>query len=135
MTTPANRHLACPCGSSAPYIACCAPFHGHRATPLTPEQLMRSRYSAYTVGDIDYVRDTWHPDTRPDDLTLDDSLVWTRLRILDAPPVTGDTGYVTFRAHWRDGNARGSMTEQSRFVKVDGQWLYELGEVTQRVTT
>ena len=45
---------------------------------------MRSRYAAYAVGDLDHVFRTWHPRTRPDDLSPDPDLTWTGLEILDA---------------------------------------------------
>ena len=66
----------------------------------TAEQLMRSRYSAYAVGDLDYVWRTWHPRTRPESVTPSDE-VWTGLEIVDT--VAGahdDEGVVEFRAHY-----------------------------------
>ena len=59
----------CPCGSRTPYDACCGRLHRGAALAETPEELMRSRYAAYAVGDVDYVFRTWHPRTRPDDLS------------------------------------------------------------------
>ncbi len=91
---------------------------------------MRSRYSAYVVLDEAYLRETWHPDTVPDDLEVSQDIDWRRLRILDAPPPVGDVGYVSFRAHYRSGQERGVLTETSRFVRSDGRWLYEMGEAT-----
>ncbi len=44
---------------------------------------MRSRYSAFAVGDVDHLRRTWHPTTRPADLDLDPAVRWTRLDVLD----------------------------------------------------
>ena len=59
----------CPCGSGTPYAACCGRLH-RGAAAETAEQLMRSRYAAFAVGDEAYLFRTWHPRTRPDDLTL-----------------------------------------------------------------
>ena len=56
---------ACPCGSGDLYAACCGPLHDGVRQAETPEQLMRSRYSAYAKGRGDYVFRTWHPRTRP----------------------------------------------------------------------
>ena len=121
----------CPCGSGSPYPACCGRFHSGAATAPTAEALMRSRYSAYARRDADYLRRTWHPATRPKRLEFEPSLVWTRLEVRFT---TGGTlfdteGTVLFEAHYSDSGRAGFMTENSRFVKEDGQWLY-VGPVT-----
>jgi uncharacterized protein YchJ len=45
----------CPCGSSIDFDQCCARFITAAELPQTPEQLMRSRYTAYTQANIDYI--------------------------------------------------------------------------------
>ena len=57
---------SCPCGSDEPFGRCCLPLHLGERQAETAEQLMRARYSAYAVDDLDYVWRTWHPRTRPD---------------------------------------------------------------------
>ena len=44
----------CPCGSGTPYDACCGVLHRGERQAATPEELMRSRYSAYALGDLGY---------------------------------------------------------------------------------
>ena len=61
----------CPCLSGSPYGECCAPFLAGAADAPTAVQLMRSRYTAYVVGDRSYLLATWHPSTRPTRLELD----------------------------------------------------------------
>ena len=61
---------ACPCGLADDYDACCGRFHAGTPAP-TAEALMRSRYSAFAVGDAGYLLRTWHPSRRPADLALD----------------------------------------------------------------
>jgi len=87
---------------------------------------MRSRYSAYATGRADYVRATWHPDTAPDDLVLDDDIRWYRLDILarEAGGPFDTEGTVLFEAFFRRGEERASQLEKSRFVREDGRWLY-----------
>ena len=58
--------MDCPCGSGKTYDECCEPFIRGKAFPETAEQLMRSRYSAYTLQEIPYITDTLHPDHRED---------------------------------------------------------------------
>ena len=82
---------------------------------------MRSRYSAYAVGDTDYVWRTWHPRTRPEEIRPDPSTTWSGLEILDA---TGDE--VEFRAH----HDHGVLHERSRFERRAGRWFYVDGDVT-----
>ena len=116
----------CPCLSGETYADCCGRFHAGPAEAPTAEQLMRSRYAAFAVGDVDYLRRTWHAGSRPDDLRLDAGTRWTRLDVLGTRgggPFDAD-GTVEFRAHYRRDGVAGSQHETSRFVRTDGRWLY-----------
>ncbi|WP_262281817.1 YchJ family protein [Micromonospora sp. MA102] len=116
----------CPCGSGLPYADCCGPVHRGVSAAATAEALMRSRYSAFAVGDAAHLLRTWHSTTRPSRLELDPGTRWTRLEVLD----TGrgglfDTeGTVRFRAHYREAGRPGTVAEHSRFVREDGRWVY-----------
>jgi SEC-C motif-containing protein len=115
----------CPCGLGDSYGSCCGRLHGGAAA-ATAEQLMRSRYSAFAVGDVDYLLRTWHPSDRPGELDLDPALRWTRLAVLETRDggLFDATGTVRFRAVYvRDGQ-RGVMAETSRFVREDERWVY-----------
>ena len=72
---------SCPCGLDATYDDCCGRLHQGRTSANTAEQLMRSRYSAFVVGDVPYLLRSWHSSARPPDLQLDPDLVWTGLEI------------------------------------------------------
>lgn len=86
---------------------------------------MRSRYSAFALGDARYLAETWHPRTRPERIDLDLDLRWVGLRIIDAPaPGGANTGVVEFRARWRQGAQAGEQHERSRFVLAAGRWWY-----------
>jgi SEC-C motif-containing protein len=94
---------------------------------------MRSRYTAFVVGDAPYLSETWHPGTRPERLDLDPSLRWKGLEIVD---VVGGTesdrrGVVGFRASWREGRETGVLAERSRFVRQSDRWWYLDGEVSK----
>jgi SEC-C motif-containing protein len=87
---------------------------------------MRSRFSAFALGEEAYLLSSWHPSTRPKRLGLDPAREWTRLEIVGR---TGggpfDTeGTVEFRAHYRTGAGPGAQHENSRFVREDGAWFY-----------
>jgi SEC-C motif-containing protein len=120
---------ACPCGLGDDYHACCGRFHAGAPAP-TAESLMRSRYSAFAVGDAKYLLRTWHPSGRPQTLTLDPGLAWTRLAVLetDAGGLFDATGTVRFRAIYVQEGQRGVLAETSRFLRQDGRWTY-LGPV------
>ena len=87
---------------------------------------MRSRFSAFAVGDADYLLRTWHSSTRPPQLDLDAEVHWYRLDVLhtDRGTLTDTTGVVEFRAHCRAPTGPGSLNEVSRFIREGGVWLY-----------
>lgn len=122
----AHTPARCPCGLPAGYQDCCGALHAGRAQAATAEQLMRSRYSAFAVGDTGYLLRSWHSSTRPGELALDPGLRWTGLDVLGG---TGGSafhteGTVEFRAHYRAGRTTGEQHEDSRFVREDGRWVY-----------
>ena len=119
----------CPCGTGLPLVDCCGRLHDGSAPAATAEQLMRSRYSAFVVGDGGYLLETWHASTRPPTLDLDDRVRWTGLEVL---ATTGGSllaaeGTVEFRAHYVVGGRAGTQHENSRFVRESGRWYYRDG--------
>lgn len=87
---------------------------------------MRSRFSAFAVGDEAYLLATWHPTTRPRRVGFDPGQRWTRLDVL---ATTGGSllhaeGTVEFRARYALGGHEDSLHENSRFVRADGAWRY-----------
>ncbi|HEV7213022.1 MAG TPA: YchJ family protein [Blastococcus sp.] len=116
----------CPCGTGLPYEECCGPLHAGTSVAGTAEQLMRSRYSAFAVGNAGYLRETWHPTTRPGTLDLDGDVRWTRLEVLDTSggSLLAADGTVEFRAHYVVAGRDGAQHERSRFVREGGRWRY-----------
>ena len=92
-----------------------------------PEALMRSRYSAYVVGQIDYLLATWHASTAPGELELA-PVKWLGLELRHAAQ-TGDAGVVEFVARCRVNGRAQRMHEISRFMRVDGRWYYIDGQI------
>ena len=121
--------LECPCGLGEDYDSCCGRFHGGAAAP-TAELLMRSRDSAFAVGDAAYLLRSWHPSTRPRTLELDPMCRWTRLAVLESHGggLFDATGTVSFRAVYVLDGRRNVLTETSRFVREAKRWVY-LGPV------
>lgn len=90
---------------------------------------MRSRYSAYVLGLIDYLLATWHPSTSPGELELP-PLKWLGLEVRHAAQA-GDAGVVEFVARWRDGGRAERLHETSRFVREAGRWYYIDGQMNE----
>jgi SEC-C motif-containing protein len=120
---------SCPCGSAQPYDACCGPIVRNERPADTAEELMRSRYTAYALGDVDHLFRSWHPATRPDGLAEVPGLEWLGLEILDVADggPADDYGIVEFRAR----HAGGALHERSRFQRRAGRWVYLDGAVTE----
>lgn len=119
----------CPCLSGDVFGSCCEPFLLARAEAPTAEQLMRSRYTAFVVGDADHLLRTWHPSTRPAELDLDPSIRWYRLDVLHRErggPLDAE-GVVEFRAYSRHEGARHEQHEVSRFIRERRRWWYVSG--------
>ncbi len=88
---------------------------------------MRSRYSAYVLGLLDYLLATWHPSTAPGDLALA-PVKWLGLEVRHAQ-TAGDAGVVEFVARCRDGGRAQRLHEISRFVRENGRWYYIDGQM------
>lgn len=87
---------------------------------------MRSRFSAFAVGDEAYLLRSWDPSTRPRRVRLDPEQNWTRLHILST---TGGSllhteGTVEFQADYELRGQADSLREHSRFRRDDGNWVY-----------
>jgi SEC-C motif domain protein len=134
----------CPCSvreaEAQSYAQCCQRWHEGYARgefPLTAQELMRSRYSAYALAKrndahghrmLQYLHDTWHVSTAPGEIELG-PVQWTGLEVLQAEQST-DVAVVEFVAHFKDNGRAEKMQEISRFVRVDGAWKYLDGDVS-----
>lgn len=125
---------SCPCGRTTAkgqplaLAACCGPYHIGQPAP-DAESLMRSRYSAFVLGDVPYLLATWHSSQRPAELTLEAGTKWLGLDIRQHR-VTGEhMAEVEFVARFRVGGKAVRQHERSRFVREDGRWFYVDGDV------
>lgn len=119
----------CYCGNHLSFEECCESHIKGLTKPKTAEALMRSRYSAYVIGDADYLIATTHSSTRKlhkkkDILAWSKSNHWTKLEVLDATENT-----VSFNAYFKDNHRKEQVHyEKSSFVFEDGSWFYVDGE-------
>jgi SEC-C motif-containing protein len=124
------KPLPCPCGSGRPFDDCCGPLlRGERAVPHA-EALMRSRYTAFALGDTAWLLATWHPDTRPATLDLNEEprTKWINLQVKACRVLDADHAEVDFVARCRIGGRAHRLQESSRFVREQGQWYYLDGD-------
>jgi len=123
--------VSCPCESGLDYDLCCGRFIDEGALPETAEQLMRSRYTAFTLDRISYLEKTWHPTTRPASIETDNNVRWLGLKIRRAEQGGADDeeGVVEFVARYKIDGRGYRLHEISRFAKENGQWLYMDGEM------
>ncbi len=128
--------MNCPCGLDKSYEKCCGPFIEGKALPETAEQLMRSRYTAYTKVKIDYIKDTLAPESRKGfDLAgtreWAEKAKWKGLKIVatEKGGPSDDTGMVEFTATFEQNGEGLDHHEVSQFRKTEeGQWLFVDGE-------
>ena len=104
------------------YDECCGRLHRNTAQATTAEELMRSRYSAFVLGEADHLFRTWHPRTRPEEVHLDPSTRWTGLQVVEtqAGGPDDESGVVEFVASFEGGR----MQERSTFARRAGRWVY-----------
>lgn len=119
----------CWCDSGRTVGRCCGPVLSRAATAVTAEALMRSRYSAYVIGDTDYLLATWHPATRPAALELERARHWLGLTVktVAAGDEQDTEGMVEFVARFKIDGRGHRLHECSRFVREQGLWFYRDG--------
>jgi len=121
----------CPCGGTASLADCCLPLLQGHQTAETAEQLMRSRYTAHVLMQIDYLWQTWDASTRRRSTreqiqTWAASCDWLNLEILATDRgQPGDTeGRVNFVALYRQGGELHQHHEVSLFRQLGNRWFY-----------
>ena len=123
----------CPCGSSKHYSKCCGRFLDQGQSAKTPEQLMRSRFTAYTRGGYgNYLYETWHSSTKD---TLSPEILnkseheWLALEVIDKSQ-KGNVGTVEFKAHYSlSADKLSYLHERSSFMRESGMWFYVSGDI------
>ena len=125
----------CPCGSKKQYQYCCRMYLSGKKKPDTAEKLMRSRYTAFVKGNIDYLIATLDPEKRQEndyqELTKSVSNTqWLNLTILNTQKGKKNdaTGWVEFEAIYQVSEP-GQLHERSRFKKINGEWFYVDGDI------
>ena len=108
----------------------CQPYVEQTSNAPTAEALMRSRYSAFTLLNEEYLRYSWHPDTCPKQIRLNGNTQWLGLKIKNtvAGDVSDDTGEVEFVARNKVNGKASRLHECSRFSRYNNRWVYLNGK-------
>ncbi len=115
-----SPNYPCPCGSGKKYKKCCQIYH-KGAIAKDVLTLMRSRYSAFAIGDIKYIIKTSTFQKDYEELkAFSNSCKFEKLEILDS-----GKDFVTFRATIYCDGKDASFTEKSHFIQKEGRWLYD----------
>lgn len=125
---------ACPCGSALSLNECCEPIiTGHRKA-ITCLELMRSRYVAFTMAQVDYLMKSHHSSTRPVKERKKikkwaESVQWLGLTIINTldGKEKDATGYVEFQALYIEDGQPQQIHEKSFFKRENDLWVYVSG--------
>jgi len=94
---------------------------------------MRSRYTAYTQANTEYIAQTMKPPAS-DQFDVEEarewarSLKWLKLDVLNTSQES-NKGYVEFIAYFSQNKREQQFHEKSEFHLIDGRWYYINGEI------
>lgn len=124
----------CFCGSGQDYTACCQPIIEDPAAASTAESMMRARYTAHVLKQVDFIIKTTHVSTyRPSHhqelVEWVESTTWKELQVLETHQggPTDPEGFVQFRALYEQDGTSKVHDEQSYFKREEGQWYFVQG--------
>jgi SEC-C motif domain protein len=129
--------MNCPCTSGKQYLECCGIYHQGKDRPPTAEALMRSRYSAYAVGEIEYLLKTIpllerkHFDLKAAKQWSSES-EWTGLEILSTKESSdGTKATIEFKARFKVQEEEHEHAERAYFQKTQGRWFFLDGKILE----
>ena len=121
----------CPCGSGQPFIKCCKPFITGKRVPDTAEQLMRSRYTAYTRCNVDYIQTT-QAETAAENFDAAETKNWMQavkwqglvVHSKNQGQAGDDVAQVEFTAKFKFNGKPCKIQENSCFKRINERWFY-----------
>ena len=123
--------MTCPCSSGAAFAECCEPIITKAEQAKTAEQLMRSRYTAYATGNVDWIVDSQSADGRElvDRKATEEwskRAEWHRMEVLEVQQggEDDDEGFVDFKAYYTMAGEEITHHEVASFRKEDGVWYF-----------
>ena len=131
---PGQPTQPCPCGrlgangKALTLSQCCGPYLAGAPAP-DAHALMRSRYSAFVLGDENYLLQSWHPRTRPREVKPEPGTKWLGLEVRSHKQPDATNAEVEFVARYRVAGRAVRLHERSRFLKEEGRWYYLDGDI------
>jgi SEC-C motif-containing protein len=121
----------CACGSGRLASECCLPVIRRERIATTAEELMRSRYVAFVIGDVDWIMDSHHS-TTVGEIDRDEVEKWStgsewlglRIRDTEGGGADDDEGVVSFRARYKVQGQQVDHLEHARFEREGGEWRF-----------
>lgn len=123
----------CPCGRNKTYNNCCEKAHKNILSVKTAEDLMRSRYSAYVLANVDYLILSWASKTcdrsvktKKELKEWTESVTWVKLDILNSNngQEKNINGTVEFKAFFYENGHLECIHENSFFERENKHWVY-----------
>jgi len=123
-------NIPCPCNPKIQYLNCCRKLHIDNYAIGNPEQIMRSRYSAFVFGLKQYLLDTWHISTRPkqNEFILEKNIKWLGLEVKFYKLIDEKNSVVNFVARSKIQGKAHRLEEHSTFILEKGRWYYVDGK-------
>jgi len=142
-----STNITCYCGSERLFSHCCQPLITYNKEAQTPEQLMRSRFSAYVMNNSQYIYDTYAKSSQASQSVKEinhwsEGSVWIALQIHfinnnDVTITDSPEQFVEFSAFYISDNTLFELRENSRFIIEDSdkeeskplKWRYIDGDI------
>ena len=126
----------CPCASGRTYGQCCGPILAGERKAETAVELMRARYSAYAVGNIEFLFESSGPDARAEfdresSRNWSETATWSGLEVVETAKggKDDDEGFVSFIARYAANGQALEHCERAYFQKIDGEWRFIDGKI------
>jgi len=127
--------VTCPCGKGESYESCCRRFIRGEAEPESAEELMRARYSAYALGEVDFIVRSHDPATS-NQVDRKSTELWSKqskwlgfeLVSIEGGTAFDQDGTIEFVARYKIRGVTVEHRERARFRKHNGRWFFVDGE-------
>ena len=119
--------MNCPCGNAKDFSACCEPIILGESLAKTPEELMRSRYTAYTKNNIAYLKDSTAPEKRAQ-FKEEDFAEWANVEWLGLKVLSAEGKIVEFMAKYKADGETYDHHEVSKFRQIGDRWYFVSGD-------
>ena len=123
--------MNCPCNRLINYEECCGKIHTTIFNAQSAEELMRSRYSAFVLDKMDYLKlshasSTVHTFNFKSVSKWTKSVKWLKLEIISLKNglVSDINGFVEFKAFYEEDSKIQFIHGYSRFIKENNHWVY-----------